>query len=120
MCGTSPQLAQARGEVDLALIEEPQGSAGGQCLAVDRLLWIRGSGAAAHHKRPLPLCPTADTCAFRALVIEALHGRGIGWRAVLENDHLEATRSSVRAGLAVTAWPALKRRRRRRSCAWLQ
>jgi DNA-binding transcriptional LysR family regulator len=118
-CSTSPSLtaALASGEIDLAIIEEPVGnmpgnspsgnsavvSAGGECLAIERLVWVGARGGAAHRKRPLPLSLVSDTCAFRPLVLSALQARDIEWRTVFENG-IEATRAIVRADLAVTAW----------------
>jgi DNA-binding transcriptional LysR family regulator len=108
VCGSSPQLAHAlaRGDLDLALIEQPLGSSSGECLAVERLVWVGVPGGSAHRRRPLPISLTADTCAFRSLLLDALRDKDIAWRAVLENDNIEATRSTVRADVAVTAWLA--------------
>jgi len=113
-CDTSPNLmaALASGEVDLAIVEEPVGNGAatdsrtasvGECLAIERLVWVGARGGAAHRKRPLPLSLVSDTCAFRSLVLSALQGRDIEWRTVFENG-IEATRAMVRADLAVTAW----------------
>lgn len=108
ICGSSPQLAQAlaRGELDLTLIEEPLGSSSGECLAVDHLVWVGCPGGTAHQRRPLQISLTTDTCAFRTVVLDALRYNDIAWRAVLEDDNIEATRATVRAGVAVTAWLA--------------
>ena len=40
------------------------------------------------------------------MLLDALRDKDIAWRAVLENDNIEATRSTVRADVAVTAWLA--------------
>lgn len=122
---TSPALtaALASGEIDLAIAEAPVGvpamldtTAGdgeglateclaSECLAVERLVWVGARGGTAYRKRPLPLSLVSDTCAFRPLVLSALQADDIDWRTVFENG-IEATRTIVRADLAVTAWLA--------------
>ncbi len=105
-CASSPGLAAAlaRGDVDLALIEEPVGSSDGECLCVGRLVWVGARGGRAYLKQPLPVSMVADTCAFRPVVLDALQGDGRAWRTVFESGSIEATTATVRADLAVTAW----------------
>jgi DNA-binding transcriptional LysR family regulator len=112
-CSTSPSLATslAKGDIDLAIIEEPVSDtptasdylAGGECLAIERLVWVGARRGSAHLKRPLPLSMVSETCAFRPLVLAALQAQNIDWRTVFENG-IEATRAIVRSDLAVTAW----------------
>ena len=108
ICASSPDLAAAlaRGDVDLALIEEPLGPSDGECLCVERLVWVGARGGRAHLKQPLPVSMVADTCAFRPAVLDALQGDGRTWRTVFESGSIEATTATVRADLAVTAWLA--------------
>lgn len=107
-CAASPELLRglARGEVDLALIEELPGAARGECLAVDRLVWVGARGGAAYRKRPLPVSLVAETCAFRPTVLDALRQHALPWRTVFESGSLDATAATVRSDLAVTAWLA--------------
>lgn len=108
VCASSPDLAKAlgKGEVDLAVIEAPQGAGSGECLAIEKLVWVGARAGIAHLKRPLPVSLVTDTCAFRPLVLGALEAKGIPWRALFENGNIEATRATVRTDLAVTAWLA--------------
>ncbi|MBL6954250.1 MAG: LysR family transcriptional regulator [Alphaproteobacteria bacterium] len=101
----SPELLDAmkKGEVDLALVEEPLDSTGGECLCVERLLWIGRKDGTAFQKRPLPLSIVDETCAFRPSIVTALEQTGMPWRSVFENGNIEATMTTVRADLAVTA-----------------
>jgi DNA-binding transcriptional LysR family regulator len=57
VCAASPELlaATAQAEIDLALIEEPVGPSRGECLAVDRLVWVGARAGTAHLKTPLPI-----------------------------------------------------------------
>jgi len=117
MCGASADLVTAleRGELDLALVEEPVAepvveTGGGrfdvQCLSIERLVWVGAAGGNAFSKQPLPVSLVAPTCAFRPMIVRALLTQGRAWRTVYESGNIEATRATVRADLAVTAWLA--------------
>ena len=108
VCASSPELGEAlaTGRVDLAVVEEPVGPSAGECLSVERLVWVGARAGTAHLKRPLPISMVADTCAFRPAVLAALGEHGVAWRTVFENGSVEATAATVRADLAVTAWLA--------------
>ncbi|TGU23602.1 LysR substrate-binding domain-containing protein, partial [Mesorhizobium sp. M4B.F.Ca.ET.150.01.1.1] len=56
VCASSPELAAAlaAGTIDLAVIEERAGPTAGECLIVDRLVWVGARGGSARLKRPLP------------------------------------------------------------------
>lgn len=105
VCGASPDLIAAldKGEVDVALVEEPLDKATGECLCVERLLWVGSKDGEAYRKRPLPLSIVSETCAFGPAMFEALRRNGTAWRTVFENGNMEATMTAVRADLAVTA-----------------
>ncbi|MGQ3032340.1 MAG: LysR substrate-binding domain-containing protein, partial [Ferrovibrionaceae bacterium] len=107
-CAASPVLAErlAAGEIDLAVIEAPEGAGEGEILSVERLVWAGARGGTAHLKRPLPVSMVADSCAFRPAVLAALAAAGLSWRTVFENGNIEATTATVRTDLAVTAWLA--------------
>jgi DNA-binding transcriptional LysR family regulator len=104
-CASSPELADAlsAGRVDLALIEHPVGLSQGECLCVERLVWVGSKGGETYRKRPLPLSVVSDSCAFRPAIFAALREHGLEWRAVFENGNIEATITTVRVDLAVTA-----------------
>ncbi|WP_171026386.1 LysR substrate-binding domain-containing protein [Mesorhizobium comanense] len=108
VCASSPELAAAlaAGTIDLAVIEERVGPTTGECLAVDRLVWVGARGGVARAKRPLPVSIVADTCAFRPAVLSALDEHGVEWRTVFENGNIDATTATVRSDLAVTTWLA--------------
>lgn len=108
LCASSPELAAAlaAGTIDLAVIEERVGPSAGECLLIDRLVWVGARGGVARQKRPLPVSMVADTCAFRPAVISALYEHGLEWRTVFENGNIDATTATVRSDLAVTTWLA--------------
>ncbi|MBB4569522.1 LysR family transcriptional regulator [Rhizobium leucaenae] len=106
VCGSSPELMQAldNGVIDLGVIEEPLGTSKGECLTIDRLVWVGARAGSAYRKDPLPISMVADTCAFRPSVFAALRDHGRRWRTVFENGNIEATTATVRTDLAITAW----------------
>ncbi|MDK4714109.1 LysR family transcriptional regulator [Rhizobium sp. CNPSo 4039] len=108
VCASSPELLEelGKGTVDLCVVEEPYGTSRGECLAVERLVWVGAKAGNAHRKVPLPISMVADTCAFRSSVFAALSEGGLRWRTVFENGNIEATTATVRTDLAVTAWLA--------------
>jgi DNA-binding transcriptional LysR family regulator len=108
ICGASPELLTStmEGAIDLALIEEPLGPPRGECLAVDRLVWVGAKAGTAHLKTPLPVSMVAETCAFRPAVLQALSERDLTWRTMFESGSVDATTATVRSDLAVTAWLA--------------
>lgn len=103
-CDATTSLFEAmeRGDADIAIVEEPVGAITGECLCIERLLWIGAPSGAAHRKRPLPLSIVSDVCVFRPAVHSALRMADIAWRTVFENGNIEATMTTVRADLAVT------------------
>jgi DNA-binding transcriptional LysR family regulator len=105
-CAASPELMAGldAGALDLALVEEPQGPSTGECLRVERLVWVGARNGSAYLKTPLPVSMVADTCAFRPAVLASLAEQDRSWRTVFENGNIQATAATVRADLAVTAW----------------
>ncbi|GAC1041103.1 LysR family transcriptional regulator [Rhizobium sp. No.120] len=108
VCASSPELLEelGKGAIDLCVAEEPYGTSQGECLAVERLVWVGAKAGNAHRKVPLPISMVADTCAFRSSVFAALSTDGLRWRTVFENGNIEATTATVRTDLAITAWLA--------------
>lgn len=90
------------GHIDLAIVEEPMGPTEGDCLGIERLVWIGGRSGGAHRKRPLPLSMIGEECAFRGPVSLALGRVGIEWVSVFEQGTIEATMTVVKTGLAVS------------------
>ncbi|KGT86085.1 LysR family transcriptional regulator [Erwinia typographi] len=104
ICMSSPELlaATAAGTLDLALVEEPPGKSAGECLSVDRLVWVGAKGGAAFLKRPLPVSMVAETCAFRSVVLQALRKKETTWQTLFESGSIDATLAMVRSDLAVS------------------
>ena len=94
----------AKGELDLAIVEEPLAGARGNRLAVDRLVWVGANGGSAYRKTPLPGSMVTPTCAFRPVVLSALQDANREWRPIFESGSIDATTATVRNDLAVTTW----------------
>ncbi len=108
MCAASPDLltALATGAIDLAIVEEPVGPSAGECVSIERLVWVGAKDGNAHLKQPLPISIVAETCTFRSALLNALAVHGRAWRAVYDHGNLEVTTATVRADLTVSAWLA--------------
>ncbi len=106
VCLPSPDLLAAvrDGQLDMAVVEEPLGAEHGETLAIDRLVWVGARGGRAHARTPLPLSLVAETCVFRPQVLSALARQGRASRTMFENGGLDATRTTVRLDLAISAW----------------
>ena len=108
LCGSSADVQTwlMRGDLDLALLEEPASDPTGECLAVDRLVWAGAPGGMAHRCVPLPVSLASATCCFRPQVFAALEREGRDVRAVFDDGGLDTTVAAVRADIAVSAWLA--------------
>lgn len=107
-CAASPELHEDinEGQLDIALIEYLAGNPQGEVIRTEPLVWV-GSGTSDVWKtRPLPLSLVDERCVFRPIVLGALANAGIRWRTMFENGSFEATASTVRVGLSITAWLA--------------
>ncbi|WP_407315253.1 LysR substrate-binding domain-containing protein [Pseudomonas sp. nanlin1] len=107
-CATSLELHEdiKDGRLDIALIEYLASSPQGEVIRTEPLVWVASATSDIWKTRPLPLSLVDERCVFRPLVLGALAKEGIAWRAIFENGSFEATASTVRVGLAVTAWLA--------------
>ena len=109
VCASSPELRAGldEGAVDVALIEEPAGGrSAGERLRIERLVWVGARAGSAHLRTPLTVSMVAESCAFRPAVLSALEDDGRAWRTLFESGNIEATRATVQADLAITAWLA--------------
>ncbi|WP_397459043.1 LysR substrate-binding domain-containing protein [Pseudomonas asplenii] len=107
-CAASPELHEdiKEGRLDVALIEYLASSPQGEVIRTEPLVWVGSRTSDIWKTRPLPLSLVDERCVFRPLVLGALAKEGIAWRAIFENGSFEATASTVRVGLAITAWLA--------------
>lgn len=107
-CAPSPELHEdiKEGHLDVALIEYLASNPQGEVIRTEPLVWVGSADSDVWKTRPLPLSLVDERCVFRSLVLGALAKEGIIWRTMFENGSFEATASTVRVGLAITAWLA--------------
>ncbi len=92
----------ARGEADVILTTEDECDAGGETVAVRRLVWVGAPGGQAWRQRPLRLA-FEDKCIFRASVQRRLDDAGIPWEMAVESDFTRTIEATVSADLGVHA-----------------
>lgn len=107
-CAASPELHEdiSAGHLDIALIEYLASNPQGEVIRTEPLVWVGSSTSDIWKTRPLPLSLVDERCVFRPIVLGALANAGIPWRTIFENGSFEATASTVRVGLSITAWLA--------------
>jgi DNA-binding transcriptional LysR family regulator len=93
----------AAGRIDLSLTTEIVCGPTGETLMRDRLVWVGGRDTQAWRENPLPLSLGSKHCKFRPEVLRALQTAQRDWRVVSDADSMEATYSTLKAGLAVAA-----------------
>ncbi len=92
----------ARGEVDLILTTEPEGTPGHKTLTTRKLVWIGAPNGHAGRARPLRLA-FSNVCLFRTIAQRTLDDAGIVWEMAMEGDGDTAIEATVSADLAVHA-----------------
>lgn len=90
-----------RGEIDLALVTQGQGEAGGLVLHREPLVWVAARGHCVHESDPLPLAVYHERCAFRRLAIQALDAIGRPWRIAYSSQSIAGIYAAVENGLAI-------------------
>ena len=93
----------AANRIDLTLTTELNCGAHGETLIRDRLVWVGGRGAMTYRETPLPISLGSKHCKFRPEVLRALGDARRDWRVVNDADSMEATYSTLKAGLAIAA-----------------
>lgn len=92
----------ARGEVDIILTTEPEGTPGHQTLTRRKMIWIGAPNGQAGRARPLRLA-FSNTCLFRTIAQQSLDVAGMPWEMAIEGDGQTAIEATVSADLAVHA-----------------
>lgn len=96
------------GELDLALITagtEGQGTAHGDIVHTEPLVWACLDGGVAHERSPLPLALANHGCAWRAMALSALDRSGVAYRIAYTCESCAGQEAALLADLAVTPLP---------------
>jgi DNA-binding transcriptional LysR family regulator len=90
-----------RGEIDLALVTQGHGEAGGIELQREPLVWVAARGHCVHEADPLPLAIFHEDCIFRRHAIRALDAIGRPWRIAYSSQSIAGIYAALETGLAV-------------------
>ena len=93
------------GKLDLALVEVLAGSADGQCLRKDELVWVQARELPVNRQPVLPLAVFEEGCYHRRYGCRALDQAGIPWRVAFTSQSRAGVLAAVRAGIAVAIIP---------------
>lgn len=91
----------AAGEIDLALVTEGCGEAGGTLVHREKLVWAASSAHDVHEREPLPLALFHHGCGFRRAALERLAQAGRPCRIAYTSLSIAGLHAAVAAGLAV-------------------
>ncbi|MEC8582328.1 MAG: LysR family transcriptional regulator [Pseudomonadota bacterium] len=90
----------AQGECDLILTTELQPDAGGEILALKKLVWIGAINGSTWRERPLRVA-FCSNCIFRPGTVEELGKSGIPWEYAVDSENDNAVEAAVSADLAI-------------------
>ncbi|GAA3713115.1 LysR substrate-binding domain-containing protein [Oceanisphaera sediminis] len=93
------------GKLDLALVELPMLSDGGQRLDRDELVWVRSQTHMTHLRDPLPLAVFVDGCSHRNAACQALEKGDRPYRIAFTSQSRAGMLAAVRAGIGVGVIP---------------
>lgn len=95
----------AEGQLDLALVEMPAFSDGGQRLFRDELVWVCSDTHSTHEREPLPLAVFVDGCYHRASAHKVLNEAQMPYRVAFTSQSRAGILAAVRAGIGVGIIP---------------
>lgn len=90
----------AQGECDLILTTELQPDAGGEILALKKLVWIGAINGTTWRERPLRVA-FCSNCIFRPGTVDELGKSGIPWEYAVDSENDNAVEAAVSADLAI-------------------
>ena len=92
----------SQGECDLILTTELEPDAGGEILALKKLVWIGAINGTTWRERPLRVA-FCSNCIFRPGTVEELGKSGMSWEYAVDSEHDNAVEAAVSADLAIHA-----------------
>lgn len=93
------------GKLDLALVEMPLRSEGGERLTLDELVWVRSNAHPVEQREPLPLAVFPDGCYHRECAQSTLKDAAIDYRIAFSSQSRAGILTAVRAGIGVGVLP---------------
>ncbi|MEX6504352.1 LysR substrate-binding domain-containing protein [Pseudomonas zhanjiangensis] len=95
----------AEGKLDLALVEMPAFSDGGQRLFRDELVWVCSEMHSTHERDPLPLAVFVEGCYHRDSAHKVLSEAQLPYRIAFTSQSRAGVLAAVRAGIGVGIIP---------------
>ncbi|MBE9399416.1 LysR family transcriptional regulator [Pontibacterium sp. N1Y112] len=93
------------GKLDIALVEMPLRSEGGERLTLDELVWVRSQAHQVEQRSPLPLAVFPEGCYHRECAQSTLNDADINYRIAFSSQSRAGILSAVRAGIGVGVLP---------------
>ena len=93
------------GKLDIALVEMPLRSEGGERLTLDELVWVRSQAHQVEQRSPLPLAVFPEGCYHRECAQSTLNDADINYRIAFSSQSRAGILTAVRAGIGVGVLP---------------
>ncbi|MCO4759748.1 MAG: LysR family transcriptional regulator [Oceanospirillaceae bacterium] len=93
------------GKLDIALVEMPLRSEGGERLTLDELVWVRSQAHQVEQRSPLPLAVFPEGCYHRECAQSTLNDADIHYRIAFSSQSRAGILTAVRAGIGVGVLP---------------
>lgn len=93
------------GKLDIALVEMPLRSEGGERLTLDELVWVRSQAHQVEQRSPLPLAVFPEGCYHRECAQSTLADADINYRIAFSSQSRAGILTAVRAGIGVGVLP---------------
>ncbi|WP_243063711.1 LysR substrate-binding domain-containing protein [Humibacter sp. RRB41] len=93
------------GQLDLIFIKQNSGSAEGDRVSTDSMVWMGLDKTELAPNDPVPLIAYQDPSLSRQLAIDALESAGRVWRITCNTREVNGVLAAVRAGLGVAPFP---------------
>ena len=94
-----------RGQLDIALITQCEGSRSGEIVRREPLLWVTSASHAVHEEPVLPLAVGRPSCAWRRVATESLTAQSREYRILFTSWSAQVVIAAVLGGLAVSILP---------------
>lgn len=93
------------GQLDLIFIKQTPGSAEGQLVRRDTMVWVAHEKTELDEAGPVPLIAYRGTSVSRQIAIDALESAGRTWRITCNTREVNGVLAAVRAGIGIAVFP---------------
>lgn len=93
------------GQLDLVFIKQDPGSAAGQVVRRDRMVWVGHKSVSLDDGAPVPLIAYQAPSLSRSYAIQSLESIGRTWRITCNVKEVNGVLAAVRAGIGISVFP---------------